>query len=125
MKCDGFRLDLALFHIDFVTTEDNWDIFAYADEVTFQALEPDHCAILRDTALTVPVWNVLVGNTRCDVEHDDPALAVDVVAISQPTKLLLTCGIPDIENDVPQILLTPVTFMHSSCPLARMGSIPC
>ena len=46
---------------------------------------------------TVPVGNVLVGNSGCDVEHDDTALSVDVVPISKTTELLLTCGIPDIE----------------------------
>ena len=46
---------------------------------------------------TVPVGNVLVGNSRCDVKHDDTALSVDVIPISETTELLLTCGIPDIE----------------------------
>ena len=32
--------------------------------------------------LTVPIWHILVGDARCDVEHDDAALAVDVVSIS-------------------------------------------
>ena len=32
--------------------------------------------------LTVPVGNVLVGDSGGNVEHDDAALAVDVVAIS-------------------------------------------
>ena len=54
--------------------------------------------------LTMPVWHVLVGDTRCDVKHDDAALAVDVVAISQPTKLLLPCCIPDIELDTSVVL---------------------
>jgi hypothetical protein len=31
---------------------------------------------------TVPVGDVLVGNAGGDVEHDDAALAVDVVAIT-------------------------------------------
>lgn len=52
----------------------------------------------------MPVGNVLVGDTRGDVEHDDTALAVDVVTISQTTELLLTGGIPDVELDVSQVL---------------------
>ncbi len=32
--------------------------------------------------LTMPVGDVLVGDSGCDIEHDDTALAVDVVAIS-------------------------------------------
>jgi len=51
----------------------------------------------------VPVWNVLVGNPRGDVEHDDTALTVDVVSISQPTKLLLTSGIPNIELEFTKV----------------------
>lgn len=52
----------------------------------------------------MPVGNVLVGDTRGDVEHDDTALAVDVVAIAQTTKLLLASGIPDIELDLTVVL---------------------
>ena len=47
--------------------------------------------------LTMPVRHVLVGDTRRDIKHDDTALAVYVVAISQSTELLLSCSIPDIE----------------------------
>ena len=53
--------------------------------------------ILSRLRRTVPVGNVLVGDSGCDVEHDDTALSVDVVPISETTELLLTCGIPDIE----------------------------
>lgn len=52
----------------------------------------------------MPVGNVLVGDSGCDVEHDDTALAVDVVSISETTELLLSCGIPDIELD-PSVVL--------------------
>ena len=45
----------------------------------------------------MPVGNILVGDSGCDVEHDDTALSVDVVPISETTKLLLSCSIPDIE----------------------------
>ena len=51
----------------------------------------------------MPVGNVLVGNSRSDVEHDDTALTVDVVSISQPTKLLLTSGIPNIELEFTKV----------------------
>ena len=45
----------------------------------------------------MPVGDVLVGNSGCDVEHDDTTLSVDVVPISQTPEFLLSCGIPDIE----------------------------
>jgi len=52
----------------------------------------------------VPVGDVLVCDTRGDVEHDNTALAVDVVAITETTELLLTCGVPDVELDGAEVL---------------------
>ncbi len=52
----------------------------------------------------MPVGNVLVGDSRCDVEHDNTALSVDVVSISETTKFLLSCRIPDIELYSSEIL---------------------
>ena len=52
----------------------------------------------------MPIRHVLVCDTRSDVKHDDATLAVDVVAISQPTELLLSCGVPDIELN-PSVVL--------------------
>jgi hypothetical protein len=54
--------------------------------------------------LTMPVGDVLVGNAGCDVEHDDAALAVDIVSIAQASEFLLSRGIPDIELNVAQVL---------------------
>lgn len=44
--------------------------------------------------VAVPGGDVLVGEAGGDVEHDDGALAVDVVAVAQPAKLLLTRRVP-------------------------------
>lgn len=52
----------------------------------------------------MPVGNVFVGDAGGDIEHDDTALAVDVVAIAQSAKLFLTGGVPDVENDLTQVL---------------------
>lgn len=52
----------------------------------------------------MPVGNVLVGNTRRHVEHDNTALAVDVVSITKTAKLLLTGSVPDIELNRSQVL---------------------
>lgn len=49
--------------------------------------------------LTVPVGNVLVCDTGGNIEHDDTALAVDVVTITQSAKLFLASSVPDIELD--------------------------
>ena len=39
--------------------------------------------------IAVPVGNILVGDTRGHVEHDDRTLTLDVVAVSQATELFL------------------------------------
>lgn len=58
----------------------------------------------KKISLTVPVRDVLVGDTGSDIEHDDTTLAVDVVTITETTELLLTSGIPDIELDSTVVL---------------------
>jgi len=83
---DGLGLDLALLDIDLVAGQDNGDVLANADQVT------------------VPVGDVLVGDARGDVEHDDTALAVDVVAVTKTTELLLSSSVPDIELDLTKVL---------------------
>ena len=56
----------------------------------------------------MPIGDVLVGDARGDVEHDDATLAVDIVTISQSTELLLPCGVPDIELDLTEVLCPEV-----------------
>lgn len=53
----------------------------------------------------MPVGNVLVGDAGGNIEHDDTALAVDVVTVTETTELLLAGGIPDIELDLTKVLL--------------------
>lgn len=59
---------------------------------------------LRVKGRTVPVGDVLVGNAGSHIEHDDTALAVDVVTITETAELLLTSGVPDIELDLTEVL---------------------
>lgn len=54
--------------------------------------------------LTVPVGDVLVGDAGSDIEHDDTALAVDVVTITKTTELFLSCGVPHVELDLTEVL---------------------
>ncbi len=56
--------------------------------------------------LTMPVGDVFICDARCDIKHDDTALTVDIVSITKTSELFLTCGIPNIELDVPQVLQT-------------------
>lgn len=53
---------------------------------------------------TMPVGDVLVSDAGCHIEHDDTALAVDVVTVTETTELLLTGGIPDVELDLTVVL---------------------
>lgn len=62
--------------------------------------------------LTVPVGNVLVSDTGGNIEHDDTALAVDVVSITQTTELLLSGSIPNIELDGAQVLFFSLDYLH-------------
>ena len=59
VEVNCFGLDLALLDIDLVTAENNWDVFADTDKIT------------------VPVGNVLVGDSGGKIEHDNTALSVD------------------------------------------------
>lgn len=68
-------------HIDLVSAKNDGDMFADALKIT------------------MPVGHVLIGNARCHVEHDDTALALDVITIAETTELLLSCGIPYVEDD--------------------------
>ena len=52
----------------------------------------------------MPVGDVLVGDAGSDVEHDDTALAVDVVPITKTAELLLAGGVPDVELDLTEVL---------------------
>jgi hypothetical protein len=86
VESNGLGLDLALLDIDLVAGQDNGNVLANANQVT------------------VPVRDVLVGDAGGDVEHDDTALAVDVVAVAKTTELLLSSGVPDIELDLTKVL---------------------
>jgi hypothetical protein len=52
----------------------------------------------------VPAGNVLVGDAGGDIEHDDTTLSIDVVSVTETSKLLLSSGIPDVELDLAQVL---------------------
>lgn len=78
---DGAGLHFALLHVDLVSAKHDRDVLANALEIT------------------MPVGDVLVGDTRSHVEHDDTTLSLDVVTVSESTELLLASGIPNVEAD--------------------------
>lgn len=47
----------------------------------------------------MPVGHVLVRDAGRHVKHDDTALSLDVVAVTQTTELLLTSGVPNVKYD--------------------------
>ena len=51
----------------------------------------------------MPVGDVLVGDTGSDIEHDDTALTLDVVTITETTELFLSSGIPNVEADSTEV----------------------
>jgi hypothetical protein len=64
---------------------------------------------------TVPVGDVLVGNAGGHIEHDDAALAVDVVSVSQAAELLLSSRVPDIEGDGAEVLSVSAMQAAAEC----------
>lgn len=106
---DGLGLDLALLDVDLVTAQHDRDVLAHSDKVTCIDGSDDWTTknVSCTARLTVPVGDILVGNARRHVEHDDTALAVNVVPIAQTAELLLTGGIPDVELNVSVVLSAP------------------
>ena len=52
----------------------------------------------------MPVWDVLVGDTGCDVKHDDTALSIDVVTITETAELFLPGSVPNVKLNLTQVL---------------------
>lgn len=67
--------------VDLVTAKNNGDVFTNPLQVS------------------VPVGNVLVGDSGSNIKHDDTTLSLDVVSVSETTEFLLSSGVPDIEAD--------------------------
>lgn len=81
MEHNQLGLDLAVLDVDLVAAQHNRNILAHAHQIA------------------MPVRHVLVRDARRHVEHDDGALALDVVAVAQAAELLLASGVPDVEAD--------------------------
>ena len=82
VESDLLSLHLSVLHVDLVTNEHDWNVFADSDEIL------------------VPLWNVLVGDSGADIEHDDTAVATNVVSVSETSELLLSSGVPHVELDL-------------------------
>lgn len=64
MENNWLGLDFSVFNVALVAAQDNWYVFANSDEVS------------------VPVWNILIGDSGGHVEHDDGTLACNTFPIS-------------------------------------------
>ena len=82
MENDLLGLNLSILDINLVSDKNNWNVFTNSDEIF------------------VPLWNVLIGDSGADIEHDDTAVSTNVITISETTKLFLTGGIPHVEANL-------------------------
>lgn len=79
VKGDDLCLDLALLIVDLVAAKN----YRYA--------------LTNTEEITMPIGNVLVGDARGDVKHDDSKVTIDVVAVTETAKLFLPSSIPDLK----------------------------
>jgi len=77
-----FGLNLSIFDINLVSDENNWNILAHSYKIL------------------VPFGHVLVGDPRAHIEHDDTALASNIISVSETTELLLASGVPHVEKNL-------------------------
>lgn len=82
MENDLLGLNLSILDINLVSDKHNRNVFTNSDEIF------------------VPLWNILIGDSGADIEHDDTAVSTNVITISETTKLFLTGGIPNVEANL-------------------------
>jgi len=79
------RKSQAYLDIDLVSTKNNRDVLTDPLEIT------------------MPVGNILVGDTGGDIKHDDTALALDIVTVTETTELFLASSIPHVETNCAEV----------------------
>ena len=70
---------VAYLDVHLVTAQNNGDVLANTLEVT------------------MPIRDVLVGDTGGDIEHNDTTLSLDVVTVTETTEFFLARSIPNVE----------------------------
>jgi len=108
MEGNSFGLHLAFLHVDFVAAEHDGNVLTDTDQIALQNCKSSLC-MLGHSKLTMPVRDVLVGNTGGHIKHDDAAISINVVAIPETAKLLLSSSIPDVELNLAKVLLHSLT----------------
>jgi hypothetical protein len=82
VESDLLSFNFSVLNIDLVSNKNDWDILTDSDEIL------------------VPLWNILISDSGADIEHDNTAVSVDIVSISESSQFLLTSGIPNVEKDL-------------------------
>ena len=72
-------------------------------DIHLVATKNDRNVFTNSFEIAMPVGYVLVCDTGCNVKHDDTALALDIITISEATKFLLASGIPHVEADCAKV----------------------
>jgi hypothetical protein len=79
---DHLCLDLSVGAVNLVAYKNNGDVVAHAGDIA------------------VPVGNVLVRVSRRNVEHDNSAVAFNVVTVTETAELFLASGIPAVKANL-------------------------
>lgn len=59
----------------------------------------DRDVLAHPLKVAVPVGHIFIRDSGGHIEHDDPALALDVVPVAEPAELFLSRRVPDVEAD--------------------------
>jgi hypothetical protein len=97
VESDVSGLDLSLLPSSaffFSIVQDATDL-----DVDLVSTKDDRDVLTNPLQISVPVRNVLVGDSGSNIKHDDTTLSLDVVTISETTEFLLSSGIPNVEAD--------------------------
>jgi hypothetical protein len=106
VESDGLGLDFSLLDIHLIATENDRDVLANSDKITWSIkVSCPHDSFFRWQIHTVPVRDVLVCDAGGHIEHDDTTLAIDVVAITETAKLLLPSSVPHVELNLAEVLV--------------------
>ena len=81
MISDLSGLDLSILHVHLVATQ----YYGYT--------------ITHMLQITMPDGYIIIRHSGRDIKHDDGTLGLDVVAVSESSKLLLAGSVPHVESD--------------------------
>jgi hypothetical protein len=79
----GFHLPI--IHINLVSTKNNRNVLTYPAKIH------------------VPSWDILVSQASSNIKHNNCTLPMNIVTISEATKLLLPNSVPTIKANLPTV----------------------